>query len=206
MVKISLLRKKQKKQKGYLKGEVGQAKRGTGDGMMRYQGIQDRAFTYSSRLAWIDSILFFSSTSLSSSFIMSSWEICSFFSFSAISKPLFVYSVCYNSACNFRELSCGQFYHRERQIATTTAIFAVCALRSPALPVIKKLHLARCVVVAVLALGRSHPILLILLPIRKNNTAQMGGVILWSRVRESICIRGCFRGWIDSKILESIRS
>ena len=64
MVKTSLLRKKQKRQKGYLKGEVGQAKRGTGAGMMRYQGIQDRAFTYSSRLAWTDSILFFSSTSL----------------------------------------------------------------------------------------------------------------------------------------------
>ena len=46
MTKISLLKKEQKE---HFKGEVEQAKRGTGAGMMWYRVFQDRVFAYSSR-------------------------------------------------------------------------------------------------------------------------------------------------------------
>ena len=39
----------------HLKGEVGQAKRGTGTGMVRQEAFQDRVFTYSSSQVWTDS-------------------------------------------------------------------------------------------------------------------------------------------------------
>ena len=48
MAKTSLLKKTQKE---YLKGDVGQTKRGIVAGMMRYGDFQDRAFAYSSR--WV---------------------------------------------------------------------------------------------------------------------------------------------------------
>ena len=50
--KTSLLSKEQKE---HLKGEEGQAKRGTGPEVVRYWVFQGRAFTYSSTWVWIDS-------------------------------------------------------------------------------------------------------------------------------------------------------
>ena len=51
MAKTSLLKNEKKE---HLKGEAGQAKRGTGFRRMRYRGFQERAFTYSSRQVWTD--------------------------------------------------------------------------------------------------------------------------------------------------------
>ena len=52
MAKISLLRQEQKE---HLEGEVSQAKRGTGTGIVRQEAFRDRVFTYSSSRVWTDS-------------------------------------------------------------------------------------------------------------------------------------------------------
>lgn len=52
MSKTRLLNKEQKKQ---LKGEVGQGKRSTGAGKMRFAGFQNWSFSYSSSGKWTDS-------------------------------------------------------------------------------------------------------------------------------------------------------
>ena len=55
MAETSLLGKEQKKQKDCLKGEVGQATRGTGAEVMRYRGFLIQRFMYSFRQVWTDS-------------------------------------------------------------------------------------------------------------------------------------------------------
>ena len=52
MAETSLLRQEQKE---HLQGEVGQAKRDTGTGVVRQEAFQGRVFTCSSRRVWIDS-------------------------------------------------------------------------------------------------------------------------------------------------------
>lgn len=58
MAERSLLGKEQKKQKDCLKGEVGQATRGTGAEVMRNGGgVLIQRFMYSFRQAWTDSFV-----------------------------------------------------------------------------------------------------------------------------------------------------